>query len=151
MCHVLICLILIKIFWDIHHQFHFTDESLRPEHGLTNNSMIQPTSVSPTSFPQVFNSYLACKNTRCFNQKHNRNGLYLTFQIRSGDFPAGPVVKNQRAIGGRWHRFNCWSRKIPHAEEQLSPSATSYWAHIPQLLKPASPRAHTLQQEKLPQ
>ena len=58
----------------------------------------------------------------------------------------------------RGHRFDPWSRKIPHAAEQLSPRATTtepachnywspctlgpmcrnYWARVLQLLKPAS-------------
>ena len=59
----------------------------------------------------------------------------------------------------RRHKFNRWSRKIPHAVEQLSPCATTiepvsiarnYRAHALQLLKPTCPRAHT-PQEKPPQ
>ena len=51
--------------------------------------------------------------------------------------------------------FNPWSGAIPHAAEQLSPRATStehgsckYRAHVPQVLKPASPRACALQPER---
>ena len=40
------------------------------------------------------------------------------------DFPGGAVVKNPPAnAGGHW--FKPWSRKIPHAVEQLSPCATT--------------------------
>ena len=42
------------------------------------------------------------------------------------DFPGGPVVKN---LPG----FDPWSRKIPHAAEQLS---HNYWTSMLQLLKP---------------
>ena len=38
------------------------------------------------------------------------------------DFPVGPVVKNLPAKC-RGHGFDPWSRKIPHALGQLSPSA----------------------------
>ena len=41
-----------------------------------------------------------------------------------GDFPGGAVVKNPPANAGD-HRFNPWSRKIPHAAGQLSPCATT--------------------------
>ena len=40
------------------------------------------------------------------------------------DFPGGTVVKNPSANAGG-HRFEPWSRKIPHAAEQLSPCATA--------------------------
>ena len=33
----------------------------------------------------------------------------------------------------------------------LEPASHNYWIHAPQLLKPAHPRAHALQQEKPPQ
>ena len=37
----------------------------------------------------------------------------------------------------RWHRFEPWSGRIPHATEQMSPCATATEAH--------TPRAHALQ------
>ena len=48
--------------------------------------------------------------------------------------------------------FNLWSRKIPYAAETKpvhhnywacapKPGSHNYWAHVPQLLKPGSPRA----------
>ena len=40
------------------------------------------------------------------------------------DFPRGPVVKNQSSNAGG-HRFNLWSRKIPHATEQLNLGTTA--------------------------
>ena len=40
------------------------------------------------------------------------------------DFPGGAVVKNLPAQC-RGHRFDPWSRKIPHAAEQLSPCTTT--------------------------
>ena len=39
-----------------------------------------------------------------------------------GGFPGGPVVKNLPARG---NGFDPWSRKIPHASEQLSLRATT--------------------------
>ena len=58
----------------------------------------------------------------------------------------------------RRHRFDPWSRKIPHSSEQLKPVHHSYWTREPellsphaQLLKPTSPRACALGQEKPPQ
>ena len=40
------------------------------------------------------------------------------------DFPGGSVVKNPPANAGE-NRFDPWSRKVPHAVEQLSPWATT--------------------------
>ena len=40
----------------------------------------------------------------------------------------------------RRYRFDSWSRKIPHATEQLSPCTTT--------IEACAPRAHALQQEK---
>ena len=54
-------------------------------------------------------------------------------------FPGGAVVKNSPAKAG----FEPWSGKIPHAAEQLTPSATTPEAHVP--------RAHAPQQERPPQ
>ena len=58
--------------------------------------------------------------------------LYL--KASQGDFPGGPVVKTLRSLGLAWwrsgwesacqcrgHGFEPWSRKIPHAAEQLGP------------------------------
>ena len=42
------------------------------------------------------------------------------------DFPVGAVGKNPPA-----NRFDPWSRKIPHATEQLSPRTTTTEAHVP--------------------
>ena len=59
------------------------------------------------------------------------------------------------------HGFSLWSGKILHVVEQLTkpvshsywacslePGSCSYWAHVPHLMKPMSPRAHALQQKK---
>ena len=46
------------------------------------------------------------------------------------DFPGGAVDKNPPAIQGTW-RFKPFSRKIPHASEQLSPCTTTTEAHEP--------------------
>ena len=58
----------------------------------------------------------------------------------------------------RIHGLDPWSRKIPHAMEQLTLSARApgprnrnYRAHTLQLLKPMCPKACALQQEKPPQ
>ena len=73
-----------------------------------------------------------------------------------------PVLGLPRWLGGkesacqcRIHRFNLWSRRIPHAKEQLSPcSATlepgsqNYWAHMLQLPKPSCPTSCHLRHEK---
>ena len=60
------------------------------------------------------------------------------------------------------HGFECWSGKIPHAAEQLSPCAITtepaLLTHEPQLLSPCArtteahaPEARAPQQEKPPQ
>ena len=55
------------------------------------------------------------------------------------------------------HRFDPWSKRIPHAKRQLTHNycawalelvSCNYWAHGPQVLKPAHPRACALQQKK---
>ena len=56
----------------------------------------------------------------------------------SWDFPGGPVVKNPPSNAGDTSSIPGWRTKIPHAAGQLSPGATNYWAHAPQL---DSPRA----------
>ena len=50
--------------------------------------------------------------------------LQLTFYLPWG-FPGGSVVKNSPASQCRRHKFDPWSRKIPQAEEQLSPCSTT--------------------------
>ena len=55
------------------------------------------------------------------------------------DFPAGPVVENLPANAGG-HRFDPWSRKIPHATGQLSPCPTPTEPTCHQLLKSTCPR-----------
>ena len=74
-------------------------------------------------------------------------------------FPGGAVVKNPPADAGDTGSSPPWSRKIPHAMEQLSPVHHNYWACA---LEPAShnvsprattteacvPRARAPQQEK---
>ena len=57
------------------------------------------------------------------------------------NFLGGLVVKSSSQCRG--HRFNPWSRKIPHAAEQISPCATA--------TEPTHPRAHASKQEKPPQ
>ena len=52
--------------------------------------------------------------------------------------PGGAVVKNPPLCRAHW--FEPWSRKIPHAAEQLSPCATTTEAH--------APGAHALQQRE---
>ena len=64
----------------------------------------------------------------------------------------------ESACQHRGHGLDSWSGRIPHALEQLiSTCATipepvlwslgnyNYWAHVPRLLKPMRPRAHTRQ------
>ena len=41
------------------------------------------------------------------------------------DFPGGAVVKNLPASAEDTRSFDPWSRKIPHAAEQLSPCTTT--------------------------
>ena len=53
-------------------------------------------------------------------------------EVRFGGFPGSSVLKNPSAsVGDMRHRFDPWSRKIPHAEEQLSPCA-NYGARTPE-------------------
>ena len=64
-------------------------------------------------------------------------GIY-TENPTAQDFPDGPVVKNLPAKC--WgHRFDSWSRKLPHALGQLSPCATG--------TEPTHPTARVLQRE----
>ena len=78
----------------------------------------------------------------------------LDYKItRMRDFPGGAVVKIS-TCQCRGHRFDIYSRKIPHAAEQLSPCAT---ATEPALQSPRSTtteacalRARAPQQEKPP-
>ena len=58
----------------------------------------------------------------------------------------------------RRHRFELWSRRMPHPAEQpnlctttAEPGSHSCWAHVLQILKPAHSRAPAPQQEKPPQ
>ena len=46
------------------------------------------------------------------------------FKITALSFPGGSVVKNPPTNAGD-NRFDSWSRKIPHAKEQLSPCPTA--------------------------
>ena len=50
-------------------------------------------------------------------------------QYRSWGFPGSSVVKEPACQCGR-HRFNTWSEKIPHAEEQQRPDATTVEAGL---------------------
>ena len=66
-------------------------------------------------------------------------------KLRPRDFPAGPVMKT---ANDRGHKFNPWSRKMPHASEQLSPCAMTaepqccnYWSL--NAYSPCSPRKAT--------
>ena len=69
-------------------------------------------------------------------------------------------LSNKESSGQcRRHGFDPWSRKIPtccgatkpmHHNYQacaIDPGSHNYWAHMPQLLKPALPRASDLQRE----
>ena len=47
----------------------------------------------------------------------------------------------------RRHRFDPWSRKIPHALREVGPRATTIELML-QLQRPAHPGAHAPQQEK---
>ena len=49
---------------------------------------------------------------------------FILLKCSYWDFPGGTVVKNPPANAGG-HGFEPWSRKIPHAVEQLSPSTTT--------------------------
>ena len=60
----------------------------------------------------------------------------------------GVTNKKESTSQGRGHRFNPWSRKIPHAVGQLSQYAKTTAPHALLLPKPAHPRARAQQQEK---
>ena len=51
------------------------------------------------------------------------------------DFPGGPVVKN---LPANTRNMSSWSKKAPHATDQLSPRATTTEPR----LKPEHPTAH---------
>ena len=72
----------------------------------------------------------ARRENQCHGGKATRShkeGRAWESEKRVQDFPSGPVVKACQCMG---LGFNPWSRKIPHALEQLS--------HRPQLLSPCS-------------
>ena len=46
------------------------------------------------------------------------------------DFPGGPLVKSPSGHAGE-HGFDPWSRKIPPATGQLSPTSHNYWSLPP--------------------
>ena len=48
-----------------------------------------------------------------------------SFKKETWDFPGGPVVKNPPSDAGDAGLIPGWGTKIPHAVEQLSPSATA--------------------------
>jgi len=67
--------------------------------------------------------------------------MYRLLLIQLWGFPGGSVVKKKKsACQCRRHKFDACSGKIPHAEEQLSPCATTtelvLYIWEPQLLKP---------------
>ena len=61
--------------------------------------------------------------TSAISAKHfyqKDGGVTVRSRIKVVGFPSGAVVKNPAANAGG-HGFEPWSRKIPHAAEQLSP------------------------------
>ena len=46
-------------------------------------------------------------------------------KLKAGDFPGGPVVKNPPANTGDMGSIPGQGTRVPHAVEQLSPSATT--------------------------
>ena len=74
----------------------------------------------------------------------------------TSQMPRTSVVacKQESTCQCRGHRFDPWSRKIPHAEEQLNPCTTATGARAPWSLalqlKPLQWVAPTPQQESLP-
>ena len=60
-------------------------------------------------------------STSFYNHQHFAIGFNLKSQALG--FPVGSVVKNLPANAG--DSFNPWSRKIPHAIEQISPCTTT--------------------------
>ena len=91
----------------------------------------------------------------CLSKK-GRKQNWLTESIRLPQWLRG----KESACQCRRHGFDPWARKIPHAKEQqsvhndwacaLKPGSDNYCARMLQLLKPASPKAHALEQEKPP-
>ena len=76
----------------------------------------------------------------------------MTIESVYPPFPINTEVPPQEsACHYRGHWFQPWSGKVPRALEQLSlciATAEATRAQVLQLLKPADPRAHALQQEK---
>ena len=75
--------------------------------------------------------------------------MSLTFLKKtfSGDFPGSPVVKNLSATAGDMGSTPGPGRSL----RENKPVCYNHWAHILELLKPASPSSCGLQQEKSPQ
>ena len=78
-----------------------------------------------------------------------------TTKLQSLGFPGGSVVKNVPANAGEtgsipgWGRSHMWwnttTQQLQLLDCALEPGSHSYWAHVLQLLKPESPKAHTPQ------
>ena len=66
---------------------------------------------------------------RSFLSEGGRRGNTIWKLAR--DFPGGPVVKNLPANAEDMGSVPAWSRKIPHASEQLSPYTTTLEACMP--------------------
>ena len=82
----------------------------------------------------------ADRSVRGFAEGRSGCGNYLKQDNR--DFPGSPVVKNLPANAGDMGLIPGPGNKIPHVRGN--------WACEPQILKPRSPRALALQQEKPP-
>ena len=59
------------------------------------------------------------------HQHESAIGVKLHNKPKAWGFPGGSVVKNLPTCQCRKHGFNLWSRKSPHASEQLSPCAST--------------------------
>ena len=111
-------------------------------------------------FPHEF---LKCKSVCSMHSetKYQNMGAWSRERFTAGPWKelGGSCLKTLK-LASLCAGFNPWSRKIPHAAEQLShnyqacalePGSHNYWAHVLQLLKPVHPRARAPQQEKPPQ
>ena len=109
---------------------------------------------------------LTCKSARQKYQESARDSLSsfslfmkpTLFQIKLTLALPWWLSSKESACQCRRHGFDPWSRKIPHAVEQLRPCATTIepgnrdnWAHVLQPLKPMCCLACALQQVKTPQ
>ena len=92
----------------------------------------------------------SCGDIKVWTHERSWEKLSILGTQRVYGFPRRQ--KRESACQGRVGGFEPWSGNIPHASEQLSLCASSYWARVLRCWSPVSRVcAHALQQERPPQ